>query len=325
MITIIGGSGFVGTNLAIVLEERGDPFEILDLVISKKFPDCSRIVDITKIDDLRREISGDVVINLAAAHRDDIQDPNEYWNVNVQGAKNIAKVCEENGIRRIIFTSTVAVYGFSEESVDEHGNIQPFNEYGRTKFAAEVFRRWQREGQNSLTIVRPTVIFGEGNRGNVFNLFNRIASGKFLMVGDGNNIKSMAYIQNVSAFLACCVDRCPSLALYNYVDLPNLTVNDLVAYIFYKLKGRKSVGFRIPYTLGLLIGSVFDLFALLVGKRMPISRIRIKKFCSPTEFHSSARIDKFFTPPCTLIEGIDRTLESEFIKPDEDREVFFVE
>ena len=62
---------------------------------------------------------------------------------------------------------------------------------------------------------------------------------------------------------------------------------------------------------------VFDLFALLVGKRMPISRIRIKKFCSPTEFHSSARIDKFFTPPCTLFEGIDRTLESEFIKPDE--------
>ena len=52
----------------------------------------------------------------------------------------------------------------------------------------------------SLIIVRPTVIFGEGNRGNVYNLFKQIASNKFLMVGDGNNKKSLAYIGNVVAF-----------------------------------------------------------------------------------------------------------------------------
>ena len=59
---------------------------------------------------------------------------------------------------------------------------------------------WQSKSGNSLIIVRPTVIFGEGNRGNVFNLFNQIASGKFVMVGKGENKKSMAYIGNVVAF-----------------------------------------------------------------------------------------------------------------------------
>ena len=52
-----------------------------------------------------------------------------------------------------------------------------------------------------MTIIRPTVIFGEKNRGNVYNLLKQIASGKFLMIGKGQNRKSMAYVGNVVAFI----------------------------------------------------------------------------------------------------------------------------
>ena len=98
--------------------------------------------------------------------------------------KNVALVCLEKSIKKIVFTSTVAIYGFAEPGTDEGGAINPFNEYGRTKFEAEErLRAWKNRGDNALIIVRPTVIFGEGNRGNVFNLMNQIASGKFLMVG----------------------------------------------------------------------------------------------------------------------------------------------
>ena len=55
--------------------------------------------------------------------------------------------------------------------------------------------------ERSLVIIRPTVIFGKGNRGNVFNLFNQINKGLFAMIGDGENIKSMAYVKNVASFL----------------------------------------------------------------------------------------------------------------------------
>ena len=90
------------------------------------------------------------------------------------------------------FTSSVAVYGFAEPGTDETGAIRPFNEYGRTKFdAEEKLRDWQLKAENSLISVRPTVIFWEFNRGNVFNLINLIASGKFVMIGKASAAKAM--------------------------------------------------------------------------------------------------------------------------------------
>ena len=74
-------------------------------------------------------VSGDVVVNLAAVHRDDVRDKSEYQRTNVDGAENIAQVCEEKGIEKIVFTSTstVAVYGFAKPGTDETGEINPFN------------------------------------------------------------------------------------------------------------------------------------------------------------------------------------------------------
>ena len=188
LITVIGGSGFVGTNLCRQLYLKQQDFEIIDLKMSNQFPDKCKIADVRDVNTLRETISGDVVVLLAAVHRDDIRDMSEYQHTNVNGAENVAMVCEEKGIDKIVFTSTVAVYGFAEPGTDESGAINPFNEYGRTKFEAEKkLRAWQEAYDNSLIIVRPTVIFGEGNRGNVFNLLNQIASGKFLMVGKGEN------------------------------------------------------------------------------------------------------------------------------------------
>ncbi|MBL3955904.1 NAD-dependent epimerase/dehydratase family protein, partial [Bacteroides thetaiotaomicron] len=59
----------------------------------------------------------------------------------------------------------------------------------------------------NIHILRPTVIFGEGNRGNVYNLLRQITSGRFLMVGDGENRKSMAYVGNVVAFIAFLIEN----------------------------------------------------------------------------------------------------------------------
>ena len=95
----------------------------------------------------------------------------------------------------------------------------------------EKFRKWQAQGDNSLIVVRPTVIFGEGNRGNVFNLLNQIASGKFLMVGAGENKKSMAYIGNIVAFFETCILTNQKYGVYNYLDTPDLTMNELVSKV----------------------------------------------------------------------------------------------
>ena len=325
-ITVIGGSGFVGTNLCRQLALKQQDFEIIDLKMSNQFPEKCKIADVRDVEGLRQTITGDVVINLAAVHRDDVRDTSEYQRTNVNGAENVALVCDEKGIKKIVFTSTVAVYGFAEPGTDESGVINPFNEYGRTKFEAEEkFRDWHANGDKSLIIVRPTVIFGEGNRGNVFNLLNQIASGKFLMVGKGENKKSMAYIGNVVAFLETCIATDQKYGVYNYVDTPDLTMNELVSQVRTKLKGKSGVGPRLPYWLGLLLGYTADLVAKVSGKNLPVSSIRVKKFGSSTEFKSAkARLDDF-QAPFRLGQGIERTLQSEVINPDPNREIFFTE
>ena len=325
-ITIIGGSGFVGTNLCQKLRSSGRDFEIVDLNLSKKFPEYCKIGDVRDIKSLRETITGNVVVNLAAVHRDDIIDKNEYEQTNVTGSENIVKVCTEKGIKKIVFTSSVAVYGFADPGSDETGKINPFNEYGRTKYyAEEKLRLWQSAGDNSLIIIRPTVIFGEGNRGNVFNLFNQIYLGRFFMVGKGRNKKSLAYIGNVVAFLETSIDADINYGLFNYSDQPDLSMNELVSEVRLMLKGKGGVGIRIPYWLGLALGYGGDLITKLTGKACTVSSIRVKKFISSTEFKSSNITRDFFLPPFTLRDGIIKTLESEFLSPDPDREIFFTE
>lgn len=294
--------------------------------MSNQFPDKCKIGDVRDINALRQTITGNIIVNLAAVHRDDVRDKSEYQRSNVDGAENVARVCSEKGIKKIVFTSTVAVYGFAEPGTDESGKINPFNEYGRTKFEAEEkLRSWQEEGNNSLLIVRPTVIFGEGNRGNVYNLLNQIASGKFLMVGRGENTKSMAYIGNIVAFIETCIASDRRYGVFNYVDTPDLTMNELVSQVRHILKGKNGVGPRLPYWLGKLLGYVADGVARVTGKNLPVSSIRVKKFASSTEFRSAKNSLDNYQAPFGLNDGLKRTLQSEFISPDPEREIIFTE
>jgi nucleoside-diphosphate-sugar epimerase len=325
-ITIIGGSGFVGTNLCRLLSSKQYDFEIIDLKMSKEFSEKCKIGDVRDFDSLCSTITGNVVLNLAALHRDDVRDTKEYHATNVIGAENVAKACVELGIKKIVFTSSVAVYGFAESGTDERGAIEPFNEYGQTKFDAEDrLREWHSEGERELIIVRPTVIFGEGNRGNVYNLLNQIASRKFLMVGNGKNKKSMAYIGNIVSFLEACIKSNKTYGIYNYTDSPDLSMDDLVSQVRKALRKKEGVGFRLPYWVGLVVGYVADLVSLLTGRKLPVSSIRVRKFTSSTSFRSAKADLDNFAPPFSLSEGLSRTIMSEFILPDPKREIFFTE
>ena len=129
---------------------------------------------------------------------------------------------------KLIFTSSVAVCGFAPADTDESGKSNYFNDYGRTKYLAEqVYKAWQAEDLEirTLVIVRPTVIFGEGNRGNVYYLLQQIALGRFLMFGDGTNRKSMAYVENVIAFIEYSLSFKPGLHIYNYIDKSDFDMN----------------------------------------------------------------------------------------------------
>lgn len=329
MIGVIGGSGFIGTRLCNRFAENADvDFMIIDKSPSAAHPDRVCIADVRSIDELRNAIKkGSVLINLAAEHRDDVRPLSLYHEVNVQGARNLCAVAHQKGVNKIIFTSTVAVYGFAPLGTDETGVISPFNDYGRTKYEAElVFKEWQQEDPSgrTLVIVRPTVVFGEQNRGNVYNLLRQIASGKFVMVGDGQNRKSMAYVENVAAFLQYAVDFKPGVHIYNYIDKPDFTMNVLVGTVNRMLGKSEKIGLRLSFAVGYAIGKCFDALAAVTGKKFPISSIRVKKFCSNSVFETSIA-KTGFVAPVPLVEALERTVRHEFIESHEHEGVFFSE
>jgi nucleoside-diphosphate-sugar epimerase len=325
-VTIIGGSGFVGTRLTTRLLAAGLFVKIADKNDSAKYPQLRVYTDVREPDSLEKVLSGsDVVINLAAEHRDDVTPKSLYDDVNVTGAENVCNVCVKLGINKIIFTSSVAVYGFAPIGTDETGEINYFNDYGRTKWIAEEkYRAWLKSSpDNALTIIRPTVIFGEQNRGNVYNLLRQIAGGKFPMVGNGTNVKSMAYVENVAAFIEYNLNNIPGEHLFNYIDKPDFDMNTLVAEVN-RIRGKPGKLFHWPYWLGYSVGLCFDILAKVARKKLPISSIRMKKFCSNTMFEANNLKKTAFKAPVSLTKGLEQTIRYEFINKS-DGYVFYTE
>ena len=315
-ILVFGGAGFIGTRLADLLTQRSVPVRIGDLRKSDAFPDLSSYCDVTQLDSVLQLISGaSAIINLAAEHRDDVSPLSRYHDVNVQGAVNVCQAARTAGVEKIVFTSSVAVYGFHQRAVDEQGPFEPFNEYGKTKLEAEaVYRAWAEEDPaRSLVIVRPTVIFGEGNRGNVFNLLNQIANGRFFMVGPGTNVKSMAYVGNVAAFLEHALSLGPGIHIANYVDGPDINTQELVTHIN-RYMGKPGRVRRIPRIAATGAGHLLDVVARISGRKFPISAIRVRKFCETTQFRADRVPEWGFSPPFSLSEGLARTVRFEFQK-----------
>ena len=320
-INLIGGSGFIGSHFCHLLKSKKTKFTIFDKAISQEFPSNHLLGDVREIDSLRQHIvEGAPIINLAAEHRDDVRPRSLYYDVNVEGAKNICKVAVEKNINTIVFTSTVALYGFAPIGTDESGDIQPFNDYGKSKYQAELaFKDWQDEDpkKRTLVIIRPTVVFGEKNRGNVYNLFNQIFSKKFMMVGNGENSKSMAYVENIASFINFSLDFKPGVHIYNYIDKPDFTMNSLVSRINEALGRSKEIKLRLPYLPIYFIAKIIDLVALITNKQFNISSIRIKKFCQNTVFDSSVS-KSGFKAPVSLEKGLERTIQYEFLEDHKD-------
>lgn len=317
-IVIIGGSGFVGTKL-IDLLSKNSSFEIknIDKEKSTSYSGLTIIGNVLNKSDLVSGLKGaDVVILLAAEHRDDVTPISLYYDVNVQGMRNTLEAMQENNIHRLIFTSSVAIYGLDKNNPDESFPADPFNHYGISKWKAEqVLQSWYEEHKDwNINIIRPTVIFGEGNRGNVFNLLAQIASGKFMMIGKGENQKSMSYVKNVVAFIEFLIlKRQVGYNVYNYVDKPDFSTNDLV-YHTGQILGKRIPSVKIPYWLGMSGGYVFDLLAFISRKKLNISSVRVKKFCAVTQYDSSKVMEVGFKPPFTMKEGLRNMLTEEFSK-----------
>ena len=322
MINIIGGSGFVGSRLISLLKAEG--CINIDKKQSLQYPEITTLGDIRKLDDIVINQDCSFVVLLAAEHRDDVTPENLYYDVNVQGTKNVLKKMDQAGVKNLLFASSVAVYGLNKNNPNEGHPCDPFNHYGKSKLEAELaIKKWYDNdpSSKSVTIIRPTVIFGERNRGNVYNLLKQISSGRFMMIGKGRNKKSMAYVGNIVALFSHLLDNSEmGYRVFNYADDPDLSMTELVSLVERKVK-ISTPKLKIPFWIGLLGGYGFDLLSLVSRKRFSVSSIRVKKFCATTQFDAT-KAHSNFKAPYSLKEGLDLTLEHEFLNSREDDILF---
>jgi nucleoside-diphosphate-sugar epimerase len=322
---IIGGSGFVGSFLIKELIDCN--VRNIDKNPSPFFNNITEIGDIRFSNQINFNKEFETVVLLAAEHRDDVSPISLYYDVNVQGTRNVLDKMDEFCIKNLIFTSSVAVYGLNKNNPDESHIHDPFNHYGKSKWEAEkVIKEWYEKDPNgkSVTILRPTVIFGERNRGNVYNLLKQISSGKFMMIGKGQNKKSMAYVGNVVAFIKDKLEKKETgYQVFNYADKPDFNMNELVSVIEQKMN-LNIPRISIPYFIGMIGGYCFDIFSKITGKKTSISSVRVKKFCATTQFNA-AKVHNSFNAPYSLKQGLDKTLEHEFINPKKDDILFYSE
>ncbi|PWL30938.1 NAD-dependent epimerase/dehydratase family protein [uncultured Roseivirga sp.] len=326
MIGVVGGSGFVGSFLMKEINSRGA--FIYDKRPSPFFNDQTTIGNVLDKTLLNQFVTGkESIVLLAAEHRDDVSPTSLYYDVNVEGTRNVLEAMDKQGVKHLIFTSSVAIYGLNKENPDEEHPENPFNHYGKSKWLAEeLIKVWYEKDplNKSVTIIRPTVIFGERNRGNVYNLLKQIASGRFLMIGSGKNKKSMAYVGNVVSFIKhLLTNKSSGFQVFNYVDKPDFNMTELVRVIEKKMNISIPEQ-NIPYWIGMLGGYAFDFLAFFRKKKTSISSVRVKKFCATTQF-DARKVHSTFSAPFTLQEGLERTLEHEFINPQKDEVLFYSE
>lgn len=308
-ITIIGGNGFLGHRLRARLVADGSSRDVL--VVAPR-PLCAdvrhAVADVRDVEALTAAVpEGAIVVNLAAEHRDD-GEPERYREVNVDGARNVCDAARRRAVRMIVFTSSVAVYGAAADT-SESAPCQPESHYGASKLAAEgVYRQWQAEcpEERTLVIVRPAPVFGDGGTGNVATLMGRIASPRFVLIGNGRNPKSLAYVDNVAAFLAFSLGLPQGVHLYNYVDKPDLTAAALVASVRRELALPASDPLRIPYPVALGAAALLDAVARLTGREFAVTVARVRRYCATTVYETSVA-ETGFVAPVPMAEALRRT------------------
>lgn len=316
-ILITGGSGFIGTRLIDELKKENNEIVIYDKIQSTKYPELCIIKDIRDAEALSKACEGvDVIYNLAAEHADNVTPLSLYTDVNVGGAINVVQAAKKNNVQKIIFTSSVAIYGLNRGTPDESMEAKPFNEYGKSKYEAEkIFLSWQKEEENNyLQIIRPAVIFGEKNRGNVYNLINQISTRKFAMIGNGDNKKSMGYVGNIAKFLSTLKESNKKLDIFNFAGKGDLSTKEIVNIVKSELDIDKSFP-KIPYLIAILAGFTFDILSKITGKKFPVSVVRIQKFTAETTVSTKHLFEENgFKEPYSLEEGLRNMIKYEFKK-----------
>jgi len=210
-VLVTGGSGYFGCTLRRILRERGDQVRTFDLVPSDDLAPGEEFVqgDIRDAAAVRRACEGVAVVHHNVAQVPLAKDRHLFESVNVQGTENLLAAAKDAGARKVIYTSSSAVFGVPETNpVTEDMAPRPQEAYGRAKYQGELrCRAWIERGLD-VSIVRPRTILGHGRLGIFQILYEWIRRGSNVPVlGRGDNRYQFVHADDLAGACILAGDR----------------------------------------------------------------------------------------------------------------------
>lgn len=293
---IFGGSGFIGSHLYEYLVNKLNK-HIINADLRKSSKVDTQFCDVRQDIDIKGTYHDrSIIYNLAAIHKTPGHVDREYYETNIQGAENVCQFAHDNKINTIVFTSSIAPYGASEDVKTEESLPMPNTPYGISKLVAEqIHRVWQAEESNKrkLIILRPGVVFGKSEGGNFTRLYQSLKKHMFFYPGRKDTLKASVYVKDLVRIMTkMAVNEPPGVRIYNLCYPEPHTIKDIV-YILSKVTG---VSKKIPLIPSLLLKIIatflYNIARLFRLKIMDIHPERVKKLMISTnisggKLHSS--------------------------------------
>ena len=315
---ISGGTGFIGSRLALKCLEKGDSVKVLGQENNPAEAENKQLIeakgagvilasvtDRKKVFELLRGV--DVVYHLAAAQHEANVPDQVFWDVNVTGTKNILEASVSAGVKRFVHGSTIGVYGSTlEGNVDEQSPLKPDNIYGITKLEGEKLVLSFRE-KLPVVIIRISETYGPGDR-RLLKLFKTIKKNVFFIIGSGENTHHLIYIDDLiqGLFLAATTKE----AVGNVFVLAGkepLTTTEMVRAIAQEL-GTSVPKFRAPLFPFLLLAIMMEKVLRPLAIQPPLHRRRMDFFKKSFLFSKEKSLKALgFAPQFSFRQGASET------------------
>jgi nucleoside-diphosphate-sugar epimerase len=318
-ILVTGGTGFIGSRLALRCLERGNSVLILGQANTSAEEENRKLLEsngatvtLGSVTDRERVLDVlhgiDIVYHLAAAQHEANVPDQRFWDVNVTGTRNLLEASVKAHVKRFIYGSTIGVYGSAGHGpIGDESPLQPENVYGVTKLAAEnLVLAFQQK--IPVVIVRISETYGPGDH-RLLKLYKAIKKNVFFMIGSGKNLHHLIYIDDLieGLFLATTAEEAVGKILVLAGNWP-ITTNEMVTTIADHL-GTPIRRFRAPLFPFLMLAAILEAVLRPLGIQPPLHRRRMDFFKKSFTF-SLDQPSKIlgFTPRFNFNQGAEETL-----------------